>query len=127
MKLTKPRRSMESADIMWTFRKVCVYTGFPTATHSLLAPELFESEAERTNAQAIIENQTLQNENKQLSQLLKEYEQTLETVMSKFRSHAVSPFSIHNMTTLNHVSACCPPPRNETQHALRDITQLSER
>ena len=51
--------------------------------------EFFESELERTNAQAIIENQTLVHENKQLSMLLKEYEQTMETVMSKFRNHAV--------------------------------------
>lgn len=42
------------------------------------------------NAQIIIENQTLLRENKQLSQLLKEYEGTLETIMSKFRNHSVS-------------------------------------
>lgn len=52
--------------------------------------ESFESESERVNAQTIIENQTVHHENKQLSLLLKEYEQTLETVMAKFRSHAVS-------------------------------------
>jgi regulator of replication initiation timing len=42
------------------------------------------------NAAIIIENQTLQHENKQLNTLLKEYETTLETVMAKFRSQAVS-------------------------------------
>lgn len=42
------------------------------------------------NAALIIENQQLQHENKQFNVLLKEYEQTLETVMSKFRSQAVS-------------------------------------
>jgi hypothetical protein len=41
------------------------------------------------NAQIVIENQTLLHENKQLSILLKEYEGTLETVMAKFRNHAV--------------------------------------
>ena len=51
--------------------------------------EVFESELERQNAQSIIENQTLQHENKQLSMLLKEYEHTMETVMSKFRGQAV--------------------------------------
>jgi hypothetical protein len=51
---------------------------------------------ERTNAQAIIENQSLQHENQQLSGLLKEYEQTLETVMNKFRSHTVAcPLHVH--------------------------------
>lgn len=51
--------------------------------------EFFESELERMNAQIIIENQTLLQENKQLSVLLKEYEGTMETIMSKFRNHAV--------------------------------------
>lgn len=51
--------------------------------------ELFESETERLNAQIIIENQTLLHENKQLSLLLKEYEGTMDTIMSKFRNHAV--------------------------------------
>lgn len=43
------------------------------------------------NAQIIIENQTLLHENKQLSMLLKEYEGTMDTVMTKFRNHAASP------------------------------------
>ena len=55
-------------------------------------PETFESELERKNAQLIIENQSLLHENKQLNTLLKEYETTLETVMSKFRNHSVGPF-----------------------------------
>ncbi|CAE6488925.1 unnamed protein product [Rhizoctonia solani] len=53
-----------------------------------LSKEVFESELERMNAAIIIENQTLQHENKQLNSLLKEYETTLETVMAKFRSQA---------------------------------------
>ena len=56
---------------------------------SLKTLEFFDSELERTNAQIVIENQLLVQENKQLSVLLKEYEQTMETVMSKFRNHAV--------------------------------------
>ncbi|KAG8764223.1 hypothetical protein FRC11_011239 [Ceratobasidium sp. 423] len=50
--------------------------------------EVFESELERMNAAIIIENRTLQHENKQLNSLLKEYETTLETVMTKFRNQA---------------------------------------
>jgi len=53
-----------------------------------LSQEVFESELERMNASLIIENQTLLHENKQLNSLLKEYEQTLEAVMAKFRSQA---------------------------------------
>lgn len=56
-----------------------------------MCKEFFESELERMNAQIVIENQTLLHENKQLSMLLKEYEGTMETVMSKFRNHAVRP------------------------------------
>lgn len=41
------------------------------------------------NAQFVIENQSLIKENKQLSVLLKEYEGTMETIMAKFRNHAV--------------------------------------
>ena len=52
------------------------------------------------NAALIIENQQLQHENKQLNVLLKEYEQTLETVMSKFRSQAVSALSLFAVVTL---------------------------
>ena len=54
-----------------------------------LPAEVFESELERHNAQIIIENHSLLHENRQLSLLLKEYEQTMETIMAKFRSHAV--------------------------------------
>ena len=43
------------------------------------------------NAQIIIENQTLLHENRQLTTLLKEYEGTMETIMAKFRNHAVRP------------------------------------
>lgn len=55
----------------------------------LIVLEVFESELEKTNAQTLIENKTLLHENRQLSLLLKEYEQTMDTVMSRFRNHAV--------------------------------------
>lgn len=35
------------------------------------------------------DNHSLQRDNKQLNALIKEYEQTLETVMSSFRNRAV--------------------------------------
>ena len=55
----------------------------------ILCAETFESELERQNAHVIIENHSLLHENRQLNTLLKEYEQTLETIMDKFRGHAV--------------------------------------
>ncbi|KAL0951779.1 hypothetical protein HGRIS_008450 [Hohenbuehelia grisea] len=66
-----------------------------------LSKEVFESELERTNAQIIIENQTLLHENKQLSLLLKEYENTMETIMAKFRNHALAAQQ-HELTLTRH-------------------------
>ena len=72
------------------------------------SPEAYEAELERLNATLIQQNADLQNDNKQLAALLKEYEQTLDTVMSKFRTHAVRLFSL-----------ACHSPQSyepETQH-----------
>lgn len=52
-------------------------------------PEEFASELESFASHLVLENQQLQHENKQLNTLLKEYEQTLESVMGKFRGVAV--------------------------------------
>lgn len=41
------------------------------------------------NTQMSAENQGLQHDNKQLNALIKEYEQTLETLMTTFRNRAV--------------------------------------
>ena len=45
--------------------------------------EEFESELERLNVNLVLENQGLQQENRQLSVLLKDYEGTLETVIDR--------------------------------------------
>ncbi|KAN0124920.1 hypothetical protein V8E52_001472, partial [Russula decolorans] len=66
-----------------------------------ISKETLESELERTNAQIIIENHTLQQENNQLSLLLKEYEQTMETIMSKFHIHAKAAQQ-HQVTLTEH-------------------------
>ncbi|WAQ88573.1 hypothetical protein PtA15_9A700 [Puccinia triticina] len=55
-----------------------------------LSKEQFESEVERMNAQLVIENQTLQHENRNLTILLKDHETTLEQIMTRFRNHAHS-------------------------------------
>jgi len=44
--------------------------------------EEYEAEVENMNAVIAAENQSLQHDNKQLNALIKEYEQTLETLMS---------------------------------------------
>ncbi|KAL7420990.1 hypothetical protein Q5752_003874 [Cryptotrichosporon argae] len=66
-----------------------VGTGFPLRRFNLdISDEEFHSELEQFASHLVLENQTLQHENKQLNALLKDYEQTLEMVMGKFRGVA---------------------------------------
>ncbi|KAK4687245.1 hypothetical protein P7C73_g2879, partial [Tremellales sp. Uapishka_1] len=81
-----------------------VGTGFPLRRFNLdISDEEFQTELEGFASHLVLENQTLQHENKQLNTLLKEYEQTLETVMGKFRgvAHASSQhdLSLHSYYT----------------------------
>ncbi|WFD35240.1 hypothetical protein MCUN1_002091 [Malassezia cuniculi] len=61
-----------------------------------LSQETFTTQLERLNAQLVIENQTLAHEARQLGALLRETENTLETVMAKFRafSHATQRYGL---------------------------------
>ncbi|EIW80927.1 hypothetical protein CONPUDRAFT_89999 [Coniophora puteana RWD-64-598 SS2] len=64
-------------------------TGFVLRRFNLDKPkEEYESELEHMNAALTSENMSLLHDNKQLLSLIKEYEQTLENVMSAFRTHA---------------------------------------
>ncbi|KAI0366911.1 hypothetical protein BV20DRAFT_1025427 [Pilatotrama ljubarskyi] len=64
-------------------------TGFVLRRFNLDKPkEVYEAELERMNAAMSAENLTLLNDNRQLSTLIREYEQTLEKTMDKFRTHA---------------------------------------
>ncbi|KAI0822042.1 hypothetical protein BC628DRAFT_1392102 [Trametes gibbosa] len=64
-------------------------TGFVLRRFNLDQPkDVYEAELERMNAAMSAENQTLLNDNRQLSTLIREYEQTLEKAMEKFRAHA---------------------------------------
>ncbi|KAJ7103139.1 hypothetical protein B0H15DRAFT_811100 [Mycena belliarum] len=83
-----------------------------------ISNETFESELERMNAQIVIENQTLSYENKQLSILLKEYEGTLETVMTKFRNHALATQQ-HELNLTRHYEALLLT--RETQNLSLDL------
>ena len=87
-----------------------VYRGSDSGPYPDSSLETFESELERQSAKIVIENQTLLHENRQLGLLLKEYEGTMETIMTKFRTHAVRP----NLSSMllsanldNENSACC--------------------
>ncbi|KAJ6584871.1 hypothetical protein B0H19DRAFT_399204 [Mycena capillaripes] len=64
-------------------------TGFVLRRFNLDKPkELYDAELERMNAAMTTENIALQHDNKQLNALIREYEQTLETLMNTFRNRA---------------------------------------
>ncbi|KAJ3716980.1 hypothetical protein FB446DRAFT_747118 [Lentinula raphanica] len=64
-------------------------TGFVLRKFNADKPkDVYETELERMNAAMMAENQSLQHDNKQLNTLIKEYEQTLEKLMSEFRNRA---------------------------------------
>ncbi|TFK73596.1 hypothetical protein BDN72DRAFT_814182 [Pluteus cervinus] len=70
-------------------RAVDSQSGFVLRRNNLhLSNEVYEAELTRMNASMIEENQGLVHDNKQLNMLIKEYEQTLETLMSNFRNRA---------------------------------------
>ncbi|TFY50879.1 hypothetical protein EVG20_g11279, partial [Dentipellis fragilis] len=82
-----------------------VQTGFSLRRYNVdLSKETMESELERTNAHILIENQALLQENKQLSQLLKEHEETMHTVMEKFRCHSLAAQQ-HELTLTRYYDA----------------------
>ncbi|KZT64624.1 hypothetical protein DAEQUDRAFT_769544 [Daedalea quercina L-15889] len=64
-------------------------TGFVLRRFNLDKPkDVYDAELERMNVAMSAENQTLQNDNRQLNALIREYEQTLENVMTQFRERA---------------------------------------
>ncbi|KAF8133733.1 hypothetical protein EV363DRAFT_1258146 [Boletus edulis] len=64
-------------------------TGFVLRRYNLDKPQdVYDAELERMDATLAAENQGLLHDNKQLGVLIKEYEQTLESVMGAFRTRA---------------------------------------
>ncbi|KAI6030537.1 hypothetical protein F5J12DRAFT_801154 [Pisolithus orientalis] len=64
-------------------------TGFVLRRFNLdKTKEAYDAELQRMNASLVSDNQNLQHDNKQLGILIREYEQTLESVMSAFRTRA---------------------------------------
>ena len=71
-------------DSIWIRLKVCTVVIFSRVwlKGKFYTLEEYDAELERMNASMIAENQALQHDNKQLNALIKEYEQTLENLMS---------------------------------------------
>ncbi|GAA5975748.1 hypothetical protein JCM11641_005859 [Rhodosporidiobolus odoratus] len=92
-------------------------TGFTLRRFNLeVSQEEFDSEVEKMNVSLVLENQALQQENRQLSSLMKDYEGTLEAVMGKFRAHAHATQQHHLDLTRHYESllltmpVTIPPP-----------------
>lgn len=69
-----------------------VRPSFALATRILTSgfiQDVYEAELDKMNIAMTADNHALHRDNKQLNALIKEYEQTLETVMSSFRNRAV--------------------------------------
>ncbi|KAM0749095.1 hypothetical protein T439DRAFT_327591 [Meredithblackwellia eburnea MCA 4105] len=79
-----------------------------------VSQEEFDSELEKLNVNLVLENQGLQQENRQLSGLLKDYEGTLETVMGKFRAHAAATQQHHLDLVRHYESILLNLPLNQT-------------
>ncbi|GAA5843420.1 hypothetical protein JCM11251_002473 [Rhodosporidiobolus azoricus] len=96
-------------------------TGFTLRRFNLdVSQEDFDSELEKMNVSLVLENQTLQQENRQLTSLLKDYEGTLEAVMGKFRAHAAASQQ-HHLDLIRHYESLLlsmpvtiPPPPEGT-------------
>lgn len=75
-----------ASGLIWIRQKVRYYAlpFYPRLRikHRVACAEEYDTELEHMNAAMSQENQALQHDNKQLNALIKEYEQTLETLMS---------------------------------------------
>jgi hypothetical protein len=106
---------------------VSTSTGFSLRRVNLdLSQEYFQSEAERMSAQLVIENQALLHENRQLGVLLKEYESTMETIMSKFRNHSLAAQQ-HELTLTRHYETLLSARENQTSSTDQTIASNRNR
>ena len=90
-----------------------------------LSKEKFESELEALNAHLVKENLSLSHENKQQAVLLREYENTLETVMSKFRSFSHSTQQHSLQLTQHYESLLAQTTHNAAEQTLAAETAFS--
>jgi hypothetical protein len=83
--------SYECKGSIWTSHRVCTDPFDSIYINPCFSPtEDYDAELDRMTNAIAAENQALQYDNKQLNLLIKEYEQTLETLMTTFRKRAVS-------------------------------------
>lgn len=90
-----------------------------------ISKEKFESELESLNVHLVKENLALSHENKQQAVLLREYENTLETVMAKFRSFSHSTQQHTLQLTQHYESLLAQNTHNAAQQTLAAETAFS--
>lgn len=90
-----------------------------------LSKEKFESELEALNVHLVKENLSLSHENKQQAVLLREYENTLETVMAKFRSFSHSTQQHTLQLTQHYESLLAQTTHNAAEQTLAAETAFS--
>ncbi|KAJ9475522.1 hypothetical protein PHBOTO_005581 [Pseudozyma hubeiensis] len=101
-------------------------TGFALRRFNIdLSKEKFESELEALNAHLVKENLGLSHENKQQAVLLREYENTLETVMAKFRSFSHSTQQHTLQLTQHYESLLAQTTHNAAEQTLAAETTFS--
>ncbi|PWN44594.1 hypothetical protein IE81DRAFT_286923, partial [Ceraceosorus guamensis] len=103
-------------------------TGYALRRFNLdISKEKFESNLEKLNASLVVENQTLAHENKQLNLLLREYEQTLETIMGRFRSFSHATQSHTLQLTSHYESLLAQAEEDQSSRDLSESTAVSSR
>lgn len=101
-------------------------TGFALRRFNIdLSKEKFESELEALNVHLVKENLALSHENKQQAVLLREYENTLETVMAKFRSFSHSTQQHTLQLTQHYESLLAQTTHNAAEQTLAAETAFS--
>ncbi|THH04376.1 hypothetical protein EW146_g10195 [Bondarzewia mesenterica] len=88
--------------------------------------EEYEAELERMNAAMSAENQSLVYDNKQLNALIKDYETTLETVMTQFRNRAHEVQEQELSLIRDYETRLISRETEERTHQLADSTAYTE-
>lgn len=95
-------KSLESQVDQLKDQVVHTVSGFTLRRYNTdISTEQFEFECEKFNAELIKENQLLQLDNKQLTSLVKEFEQVIHIIMDKFRQESYST-QVHELNLIKH-------------------------
>lgn len=98
-----------------TSLKVCEEKAVRIFITTTAPVDVYDAELERMNTSLAAENQGLLHDNKQLGALIKEYEQTLESVMGAFRTRAVRQLLYCRLVNVS-IASCSGTSRSTSLH-----------